>query len=295
MFVAAHLDEPEPFLVMERLPGDSVRDRGLMGLEQAVHLLTDVPARLDRLPWSGFHRLVVVALGITTVGPVAAAKPLTAPRNAGQAWDPRPSSASDGVIVTYAPGTTNAQKAAAVRTLGLTRGRDLNGLDAGVYRRDPANLRRDPLRLPPGVVLVTPDMRLQRDADPTGEPGWSQLWGLNNVGQPVLSNPGTPNIDIDGLEAQAITTGDPATVVAVIDDGVDFSHPDLAARAWTNPGESGGGKETNGIDDDHNGYIDDIHGYDFANHDGDPMDDNFHGTHVAGIIGAVGDNGISAR
>ncbi|WP_309385248.1 S8 family serine peptidase [Cerasicoccus frondis] len=77
-------------------------------------------------------------------------------------------------------------------------------------------------------------------------------------------------------------------VVGVIDTGIDHSHVDLAANIWVNPGEIDG----NGIDDDGNGLIDDYHGYDFYNDDGDPMDDNNHGTHCAGIIGAVGDNGI---
>ena len=85
----------------------------------------------------------------------------------------------------------------------------------------------------------------------------------------------------------AVATGT-GVVVAVIDDGVDFSRPDLAGQAWVNPGESGGGKETNNVDDDANGYIDDVNGWDFCHDDKtvhDP-DDDFHGTHVSGTIAA---------
>jgi hypothetical protein len=82
--------------------------------------------------------------------------------------------------------------------------------------------------------------------------------------------------------------GDQEFVIAVIDTGVDYNHPDLVDNIWTNPGEIAG----NGQDDDGNGYIDDVHGYDFADYNSDPMDSNGHGTHCAGTIGGVGDNGV---
>jgi len=139
---------------------------------------------------------------------------------------------------------------------------------------------------------VSVDHRRYRDADPTREPYWRELWGLENTGQDLYEGEpgtgGTIDVDVDGRQALSITTGDPGVVVAVIDDGVDFSHPDMAARAWTNPGESGAGRETNGIDDDGNGYVDDVHGWDFCHDDNTihDFDDDFHGTHVAGTIAA---------
>ncbi|MHC4176687.1 MAG: S8 family serine peptidase [Planctomycetota bacterium] len=112
---------------------------------------------------------------------------------------------------------------------------------------------------------------------------YTSLWGLENTGQ----TGGTPDADIDASAAWDISTGSSNIVVGVIDTGVDYTHPDLAANAWINPGETAG----NGIDDDGNGFIDDVHGYDFINNDGDPMDDHSHGTHVAGTIAAAGNNG----
>ena len=115
------------------------------------------------------------------------------------------------------------------------------------------------------------------------DPSYNELYGLHNQGQ----TGGASDADIDAPEAWAISTGSKSITVGVIDTGIDYNHPDLASNIWINPNEIAG----NGIDDDGNGYIDDIHGWDFVNDDNDPMDDNSHGTHCAGTIGAVGNNG----
>jgi len=119
---------------------------------------------------------------------------------------------------------------------------------------------------------------------PEQDPFFDDQWCLNNTGQ----TGGMNDADMDVLEAWDITTGSEEIVVAVIDSGVDYTHEDLAANMWVNTGEI----PNNGQDDDGNGYIDDIHGIDTFNFDSDPMDDVGHGTHVAGTIGAPGDNGI---
>lgn len=147
----------------------------------------------------------------------------------------------------------------------------------------------DALKKLPGVAYAEPNWRVSIDdltvqSTIPNDPQFGDLWGLDNTGQ--LG--GTVDADIDAPEAWDISIGSSNVVVGVIDTGVDYNHPDLQGNIWTNPGEVAG----NGLDDDGNGYIDDLHGYDFVNNDGDPMDDNFHGTHVSGTIGASGDNGV---
>jgi len=120
------------------------------------------------------------------------------------------------------------------------------------------------------------------------DPLFGNQWHLNNTGQ----NGGAVDADIDGPEGWDFAAG-AGTVIAIYDDGVDTSHEDLAI--WSNPGETGGGRESNGLDDDGNGFIDDYQGWDFSDNDNNPnpssVTDN-HGTSVAGVAGAIGNNGI---
>lgn len=192
------------------------------------------------------------------------------------------------VIVRFKDDATATQRASANSKAGARGARSISRrvvglakaqLKAGItvdeaiaaYQRDPS------------VEYAQPNYRKKMLSTPN-DPKFTELWGLSNTGQ----NGGTVDADIDAPEAWSITTGSNDVVVAVIDSGVDYTHPDLAPNMWVNPGEI----PDNGIDDDANGYVDDVHGADTVNNDGDPFDDNSHGTHCAGTIGAKGDDGL---
>ncbi len=191
-----------------------------------------------------------------------------------------------------------------------------------------------------GVAYAEPDYLVHAAVTPD-DAFYSLEWGLNNTGQTVNGATGTADADIDAPQAWDITTGSTATVVADIDTGIDYTHPDLYLNIWINQDEiptsirnnltdtdgdglitfydlnnsvnQGTGKITdlnsngridggdllnnssgweNGVDNDGDGKIDDLIGWDFVNNDNDPLDDNGHGSHTAGTIGAIGDNGV---
>ena len=133
----------------------------------------------------------------------------------------------------------------------------------------------------PAVLSADFDATVEATGPPvevltSNDPRAGDLWGLFDTH------------GINAVDAWQASTNAQQIVVAVIDSGVDTSHPDLAGRIWVNPGEIA----DNGVDDDNNGFVDDIHGWDFVEDDAVPNDDNGHGTHVAGTIAAVRDNGV---
>jgi thermitase len=116
---------------------------------------------------------------------------------------------------------------------------------------------------------------------------YARQWALRNEGTFSLSS-ATVGADISMENAWAIEQGDSSIVVAIIDSGLKMNHPEFAGRIWTNASEI----PNNGIDDDGNGYVDDVSGWNFADSNNSPNDGHGHGTNVTGIIGANGDNGI---
>jgi subtilisin family serine protease len=192
----------------------------------------------------------------------------------------------DELLVKFRAGTGPAHGAALhaaagaipMRTFATVRDLHLVKLPPGLSTAQAiARYRRSP-----DVLYVEPNRVLRLQATPN-DPSFTSgdLWGLDSI-------PITDDADIDAPEAWDLTVGSPTVVVAVIDSGIDYAHEDLAANMFRNEADC----NDNGVDDDGNGFVDDCYGIDPISGDSDPMDDNAHGTHVAGTIGAVGNNGI---
>lgn len=196
----------------------------------------------------------------------------------------------DEIVVSFKPEAAFGQIAALNHRLG-TRTRKWLRL-SGAYRLElPADLFVEEAvqrySASPLVEFAEPNYLTSFSSRPNdGGFASGKQWGLDNPTDPLL--------DIDAPEAWDIETGDGSVVVAVVDSGVNLSHPELQANAWVNPGEIPG----NGIDDDHNGYVDDVNGYFFnalGPGDADVSDPLGHGTTMASIIGAKGNNGSDAK
>ncbi len=136
------------------------------------------------------------------------------------------------------------------------------------------------------VAAVQPNYIYKISAVPN-DPRFPEYWGLDNTGQIVNGVAGTAGVDISAVAAWDEVTDCSSVIAAVIDSGVDYNHPDLVANIWSNTAEI-----IDGIDNDGNGFVDDVRGWDFVQKDNDPMDFNGHGSHITGTLGASGNNGI---
>lgn len=179
------------------------------------------------------------------------------------------------VLVGFEPGR-RADVSAEVRAAGARAGHELAAqglLIVDVPGAVPA--WAEALAGRPGVRYAEPDYLYDTLETIPDDPEFGSLWGMEEIRAPA---------------AWDLATGSSTVTVAVIDTGLDMTHPDLSGRIWTKPGEIAG----NRVDDDANGWVDDVHGADCKGRDGDPSDADGHGTHVAGTIGAVGDNGSAS-
>jgi len=222
-----------------------------------------------------FHRMMSYAGRVFVIWALGACTPA-------HAQAPAPPFVPGEILVKFKPGIAPEGKSAFIRQARLQAVRQFAVLDVQCLKvpdgQDVAAAIRA-CKADPSVQYAEPNYIYKASRLPD-DPRYAELWGLDNEA----------DTDIDASEAWDRQTGNRRVLVAIIDTGVDYMHEDLQANMWRNPGESGAGRETNGADDDGNGFVDDVFGWDFAGNDHDPKDDNGHGSHVAGTIGAVGNN-----
>ena len=139
-------------------------------------------------------------------------------------------------------------------------------------------------RKDPRVAYAEPNFVYELHQTIPDDEFFADLFGMHNEGQ----TGGTVDADIDAPEAWDLTTGSPDVILGLLDTGFDYNHEDLAANAFVNPGEIA----DNGLDDDGNGFIDDVHGIDPTDGSGDPIDNDSHGSHVSGTMAGAGNNGV---
>ncbi|MGI8684369.1 MAG: S8 family serine peptidase [Acidimicrobiales bacterium] len=280
------------------MPGTAVEPTGWFSLtDQGAGTTMSFSTRRNTAPHpssphrAGRRRRPIVAVAAAVA--LGLAFPLFALPAAGQTPPAKPAPVlADRVpgelLVRFEPSVSAAGRDRVRQRHALTKVRDLPlpGLElVKTPENAPIANRAAAVSAEPGVRYAEPNFVYQPSAVIPNDPDFPELWGFHNTGQ----TGGTPDKDIDAPEAWEVASGTEALVVGVIDTGVDISHPDLAGTIWVNPGEVAG----NGIDDDANGYIDDINGWDFFNNDNtvfDQADGDEHGTHVAGTIAAIRDN-----
>lgn len=196
----------------------------------------------------------------------------------------QPQTVPGELIIKFAPRITDIESSQLLQKVGLQSLKTIDALNVKICQ----NLTEKTMdqviaecNVSPEIEYAEPNYIVYALEEPN-DPEYTRLWGLNNTGQTGGSN----DADIDAPEAWDVQKGSRQIIVGVIDTGIDYNHEDLQLNIWRNSGEI----PNNNVDDDNNGYVDDYFGWDFYNGDKDPFDDNQHGTHVSGTIGAVGNN-----
>lgn len=226
----------------------------------------------------GLRRVAAATTNVAAAGKTPA-------QAAGTANNKKAARRDDELIVRFRRDFSEQERNALVESKGARRAGKLRGRSRTEKLKLPKG--RDPeamaaeLRLNSSVELVEPNYLVEGSELTPNDQRYYEQWALTNTGQ----SGGQPGSDIQAPAAWDTTTGSPATVVAILDSGVDFSHADLQNNRWTNTAE-----QLNGEDDNHNGLIDDINGWDFVAGDNDATDEHGHGTLMAGAIAAEGNN-----
>ena len=211
-----------------------------------------------------------------------------APGYARRAYEP------DRVVVRFRPGTTGHARRDSVGRIGARVVRTIPGRQTRLLdlRDESVSTAVNKLERDPDVMWAEPEY-IGHVTKVSNDRYLSEQYSLHNFGQSIGQKvTGTADADMDVPEAWEHVTGDPRLLVAVVDTGIDYRHPDLASNLAINRGESGAGREANGVDDDHNGFVDDFRGYDFVDDDNDVRDEGPfpHGTLASAIIAARGNN-----
>lgn len=200
-------------------------------------------------------------------------------------------SQTNRIIVRFKDNVTSFAADSVHKSIGIKSQKKLNHLNNIQVIELPKNVSIEKVEAlyakNSNVLYVEPDFKIRINPIKSEGSQFEQQWALDNVGQKVGKLAGVKDADINGPEAWEMTKGDKEVVLGIIDTGVLYTHPDLIDNMWNNPGEIPG----NGIDDDNNGFVDDVHGINAMNKSGDPLDDNGHGTHCSGIMGGTNASG----